>query len=68
MFTVRTGTIFEHTKLPLRVWMYAIWRGCSKKGISARQLSEEMGISFQGAQAALSRIRHRLWRGGETEI
>jgi Transposase zinc-ribbon domain len=36
MFTVRTGTIFEETRLQLRVWVFAFWRACaSKKGISA---------------------------------
>src|SRR5688572_20684041 len=40
MFTVRTGTIFEETRLPMRVWVYAFWKACSsKKGISALQLA-----------------------------
>src|SRR5438309_11660395 len=43
MFTVRTGTVFEESRLPLRVWVYAFWRACaSKKGISALQLAREM--------------------------
>src|SRR4051812_26122790 len=50
MFTVRTGTIFEETRLPLRVWVYAFWRACaSKKGISALQLSREMEITHKSA-------------------
>ena len=45
-FTVRTGTVFEETRLPMRVWVYAIWKACSsKKGISALQLSREMEIT-----------------------
>src|SRR5688572_2426401 len=48
MFTVRTGTIFEETRLPLRVWVFAFWRACaSKKGISALQLSREMQITHK---------------------
>src|SRR6266508_2262668 len=36
MFTVRTGTIFEESRLPLRIWVYAFWKAASsKKGISA---------------------------------
>src|SRR5213594_1607989 len=50
MFTVRTGTIFEESRLPLRVWVYAFWKACSsKKGISALQLSREMEITHKSA-------------------
>jgi transposase-like protein len=38
-FTVRVGTIFEDSHLPLRLWLQAIHLMCaSKKGISTRQL------------------------------
>lgn len=61
MFTVRTGTIFEETRLPLRVWVFAFWRACaSKKGISALQLSREMEITHKSALFVLRRIRHGL--------
>jgi len=60
-FTVRTGTIFEETRLPLRVWVYAIWKACSsKKGISALQLAREMEITHKSALFVLRRIRHGL--------
>lgn len=61
MFTVRTGTIFAETRLPMRVWVYAIWKACSsKKGISALQLAREMEITHKSALFALRRIRHGL--------
>jgi transposase-like protein len=61
MFTVRTGTIFEETRLPLRVWVYAFWKACSsKKGISALQISREMEITHKSALFVLRRIRHGL--------
>ena len=61
MFTVRTGTVFEESRLPLRVWVYAFWRACaSKKGISALQLSREMEITHKSALFVLRRIRHGL--------
>ena len=64
MFTVRTGTVFEESRLPLRVWVYAFWRACaSKKGISALQLAREMEITHKSALFVLRRIRHGL---GET--
>jgi hypothetical protein len=61
MFTVRTGTIFEESRLPLRIWVYAFWKACSsKKGISALQLAREMEITHKSALFVLRRIRHGL--------
>jgi transposase-like protein len=61
MYTVRIGTIFEETRLPLRVWVYAFWRACaSKKGISALQLAREMEITHKSALFVLRRIRFGL--------
>lgn len=61
MFTVRTGTIFEETRLPMRVWVYAFWKACSsKKGIAALQLAREMEITHKSALFVLRRIRHGL--------
>lgn len=60
-FTVRTGTIFEESRLPLRVWVYAFWKACSsKKGIAALQLAREMEITHKSALFVLRRIRHGL--------
>jgi transposase-like protein len=60
-FTVRTGTPLEETRMPIRVWVYAIWKACSsKKGISALQLSREMEITHKSALFCLRRIRHGL--------
>src|SRR5438552_12515955 len=59
MFTVRTSTVFEEARLPLRVWVYALWKAASsKKGISALQLSREMEITHKSALFILRRIRH----------
>src|SRR5271156_4481071 len=50
MFTVRTGTVLEETRLPLRVWVYAIWKAASgKKGYAALQLAREMAITHKSA-------------------
>ena len=44
-FTVRTGTIFEDSRIPLRIWCHAYWRACSsKKGVSALQIKRETGL------------------------
>lgn len=61
MFTVRTATVFEESRLPLKVWVYAFWRACaSKKGISALQLSRECEITHKSALFVLRRLRHGL--------
>jgi len=61
MFTVRTRTVFEESRLPLRIWLYAFWKAwSSKKGISALQLSREMEITHKSALFVLRQIRHRM--------
>lgn len=68
-FTVRTGTIFEETRLPLRVWVYAFWKACSsKKGISALQLAREMEITHKSALFVLRRIRYGLGNKHEQKL
>lgn len=69
MFTVRTGTVFEESRLPLRVWVYAFWKACSsKKGISALQLAREMEITHKSALFVLRRIRHGLGSENVTKM
>jgi transposase-like protein len=61
MYTVRTNTVFEETRLPLRIWVHAFWRACaSKKGISALQLKRETEISYKSALFVLRRLRHGM--------
>ena len=69
MFTVRTRTIFEETRLPLRVWVYAFLKACSsKKGISALQLSREMEITHKSALFVLRRIRFGLGQKNQPKL
>lgn len=57
-FTVRTGTVFEETRLPMRAWAHAYWRcSASKKGVSALQISRELAIGYRHALFLLNRIR-----------
>lgn len=61
IFTVRTKSVLEETRLPLRVWVYAIWKAASsKKGLAALQLSREMEITHKSALFVLRRLRHGL--------
>lgn len=58
VFTVRTGTIFERSHVPLDKWLFAIYLlASSRKGISSLQLSKELGITQKTAWFMLQRIR-----------
>jgi transposase-like protein len=57
-FTVRTGTIFERSHVPLHKWLYAMYLlVTARKGISSLQLSKEIGITQRSAWFVLSRLR-----------
>jgi transposase-like protein len=61
MYSVRTASVLEETRLSMKVWVYAIWKAASsKKGISALQLSREMEITHKSALFVLRRLRHGL--------
>ena len=60
-FTVRIGTIFEESKLPLHKWLQAIHLMCSsKKGISSNQLARVLEITVKSAWFLSHRIRHAM--------
>lgn len=57
-FTVRKGSIFEDSAIPLGKWIMAIHSMCSsKKGVSANQLRRELGLSYQAAWFMCHRVR-----------
>ncbi len=63
-FTVRTGTIFEQSRLPLVKWLYAIYLvQTSRKSISSLQLSKELDITQKTAWFLLHRIREACTQG-----
>jgi transposase-like protein len=57
-FTVRTGTIFERSHIPLHKWLYAMYLlVTARKGISSMQLAKEIGITQKSAWFMLHRLR-----------
>jgi transposase-like protein len=57
-FTVRTGTVFERSHVPLHKWLYAMYLlVTARKGISSIQLSKEIGITQKSAWFVLHRLR-----------
>src|SRR6476619_7825275 len=57
-FSIKVGTIFEDTKLPLRKWFMAIWLITShKKGIASTQLAKDLKITQKTAWFVMHRLR-----------
>lgn len=57
-FDVKTRTVFAATKLPLRLWVYAIFVFMShKRGISSCQLARDLGVTQKTAWNMLHKIR-----------
>jgi transposase-like protein len=57
-FTVRTGTIFERSHVPLHKWIYAMYLlMTARKGISSMQLAKEIGVTQKTAWFILGRLR-----------
>jgi transposase-like protein len=60
-FTVKVGTIFEDSHVPLRLWLQAIYLICSsKKGISSNQLHRTLGVTLKTAWFMSHRIREAM--------
>lgn len=58
-FSVTVGTIFQDTKLPLRVWFGAIWLITNHpKGIASTTLAKDLGVTQKTAWFVLHRLRH----------
>jgi transposase-like protein len=60
-FTVRMGTVFESSHVPLHIWLQAIYLMCSsKKGIATRQLHRTFGGSLKTAWFLGHRLREAM--------
>lgn len=58
-FSIKVGTIFENTKIPLRKWFAAIWFITShKKGIASTQLAKDIRVTQKTAWFMMHRLRH----------
>ena len=74
-FSIRTGTIFENSRIPLLKWFTAIYLiNSSSKGISSVQLSRQIGVTQKTAWFLFHRIREtynnekQIVLGGDVEI
>ncbi len=75
-FSVKVGTIFEDSAIPLDKWLIAIWiEANSKNSISSYELADTLGITQKSAWFVQQRIRLAMQRGtfskpltGEVEV
>ena len=66
-FTVKIGTIFEASKVPMNVWLQAMYLiAGSKKGISSNQLHRTLGVTLKTAWFMSHRIREAMRSGDFT--
>lgn len=57
-FSVRKGTVYEESRIPLQKWFLATFlMATSRKGISSYQLGREIGVSQKTAWFVLGRLR-----------
>jgi transposase-like protein len=68
--TVMAGTIFERTRMPLRLWFRAIWWITSQKnGVSALGLQRVLGLGcYRTAWICLHKLRYAMVRPGRDKL
>lgn len=63
-FTVKVGTVFESSHVPLNLWLQAVYLLCSsKKGISSHQLMRTLDVQYKTAWFMTHRIREAMKSG-----
>lgn len=63
-FSVKTGTIFEESPLPLDKWLAAIWLlANAKNGVSSYEVHRSLGVTQKTAWFMLQRIRLAMQTG-----
>ena len=68
-FTVKVGTVFEDSHVPMRIWLQAIFLLCSsKKGIRSNQLPRTLGVTLKTAWFMSHRIREAMRVVGMTPM
>jgi transposase-like protein len=61
MYTVRTGTIYAESLIPLHKWLRAMWEAASAKNcVSALEMSRKLELSYKSTLFLMHRIRHTM--------
>jgi transposase-like protein len=63
-FTLKTGTIFEESPIPLEKWLPAAWLVINcKNGISSYEIGRALGVTQKSAWFMLHRVRLAMQNG-----
>lgn len=63
-FTVKVGTVFEASHIPLHKWLLAAYLLCaSKKGVSSHQLMRMLDVTYKTAWFMTHRLREAMKTG-----
>jgi transposase-like protein len=68
-FSVKVGTIFEDSPIPLDKWLTALWMlvNC-RNGISSYEVARDLGITQKSAWFVLHRLRFAMQTGSITKL
>lgn len=68
-FSVKVGTIFEDSALPLNKWLTGMWLlANAKNGISSHEISRSLGITQKSAWHLMHRVREALRTGSIVKL
>ena len=68
-FTLKTGTIFEDSPIPLEKWLPAVWLiAGAKNGISSYEIHRGLGVTQKTAWFMLHRIRLAMQNTSEYKL
>jgi transposase-like protein len=68
-FSVKVGTIFEDSPIPLDKWLTALWMlvNC-RNGVSSYEVARDLGITQKSAWFVLHRLRFAMQTGSITKL
>ncbi len=68
-FTVKLGTVFEDSPIPLTKWLPALWMLCNcRNGISSYEIHRSLGVSQKAGWFMLQRLRLALQDGSMVKL
>ncbi len=68
-FSCKTGTVMQSSKLPVRMWLYAMYKvSIARKGISSLQLAKQLGITQKTSWFMIQRIKEACGNDTDTML
>ncbi len=58
IFNDKTGTIFQDSKLPLKVWFLA---ALLQRGMTVREVSSDLGMYYDTTHRMVAKLRHSAY-------